>query len=182
MRSAALFFLAFAVTGSATALAKPAASSAQQDALALVRAELDRGAVKLPKGATVVRVDCSRTIALPAGIGLVTVDVTPPARRAGRTTASGLGTFFRAGDVVARIPLTFELEVSSAGLVYDVTRGSALTLVVERGMVEVRTTAVAGADADVGDVLQVLLRPSGRALRARLVAKDRAVAVEDGTR
>jgi hypothetical protein len=44
----------------------------------------------------------------------------------------------------------------------------------------VSTPAVTAGDADVGDVVQVLLRPSGRALRAQLVAKDRALAVEDG--
>jgi hypothetical protein len=52
--------------------------------------------------------------------------------------------------------------------------------VVSRGLVEVTTPAVTSADADIGDVVQVLLRPSGRALRAELVAKDRALALEDG--
>jgi hypothetical protein len=57
-------------------------------------------------------------------------------------------------------------------------RGGALTLVVRRGLVEVTSAAVAGADADIGNILQVTLRPSGRTVRARLVEKDLAELVE----
>jgi flagella basal body P-ring formation protein FlgA len=65
-------------------------------------------------------------------------------------------------------------------LVFELVKGAPVTLVVRRGLVEVTAPAVLSVDADVGDIVQVLLRPSGRAMRAHLVAKDRAVALEDG--
>ena len=56
-----------------------------------------------------------------------------------------------------------------------------LGLVVRKGLVEVSIAGVAGSDADVGGVLPVVLRPSGRVLRARAVDRDHALALEDGT-
>ena len=38
---------------------------------------------------------------------------------------------------------------------------------------------LASMDADVGSILSVTLKPSGRVLRARAVDKDHAVALED---
>ncbi len=67
-------------------------------------------------------------------------------------------------------------SVAVLGLDVNVGKGEA----VRRGLIEVSTQAVTSADGDIGDVVQVLLRPSGRALRAQLVARDRSIAVEDG--
>jgi flagella basal body P-ring formation protein FlgA len=94
--------------------------------------------------------------------------------------ATGVLVFWKESDVVLRIPIHLDLSVPPEALIYDVPKGVALTLVVKRGLVEISTQAVTSSDADVGDVVQVLLRPSGRALRAEIVAKDRAIAVEDG--
>jgi hypothetical protein len=61
----------------------------------------------------------------------------------------------------------------------DVAKGATITLLVRRGLVEVSIGAVAGADGDTGGILPVLLKPSGRVVRARIVDKDHAVALED---
>jgi flagella basal body P-ring formation protein FlgA len=56
-----------------------------------------------------------------------------------------------------------------------VSKGAAITLVVKTGLVEISTKAVANDNADVGDTLPVMLRPSGKVVRAKLIAKDRAL-------
>ena len=55
--------------------------------------------------------------------------------------------------------------------------GLAITLVIRRGLVEVSSAGTAGADADVGDLVPVVLSPSGRTISARLEDADHALAV-----
>ncbi len=148
----------------------------------LARTALVSASVRLPKGATLLsaRPSAGSNVEIPIAPSRVSIDLTPPARRAGPITATAVLVFWKDEEVSARVPLHLDLSVPHEALVYDVPKGGSIVLVVRRGLVEVSAPAVASADADIGDVVQVLLRPSGRALRAKIIAKDRAVAVEDG--
>jgi hypothetical protein len=190
----ALAVLAAAAQAAAAApTTKPAASAAPASPIAtrspvagelaeLARTALSSSVVRLPKGATVLAAHPSSAgkVLVPIAPSHVTIDVTPPARRAGPVTATAVLVFWKDADIAARIPLRLDLSVPPEALVYDVAKGRFVTVVVRRGLVEVTAPAVASSDGDVGDVIQVLLRPSGRALRAEIISKDRAVAVEDG--
>jgi flagella basal body P-ring formation protein FlgA len=57
----------------------------------------------------------------------------------------------------------------------EVPRGSSVTLSIRRGSVEVTTPAVVTRDASFGDVVQVTVRSTGRAVRARLEEGGRAI-------
>jgi hypothetical protein len=148
--------------------------------LEIVRTAIASSGARLPKGATVGAARTTAALDVPIAPSRVTIDVTAPARRVGVVVTTATLSFWNETDITARLPVSLELSVPAGALVYDVPKGGALTLVIRRGLVEVSTPAVTAGDADVGDVVQVLLRPSGRALRAQLVAKDRALAVEDG--
>ncbi|MBX3186768.1 MAG: flagella basal body P-ring formation protein FlgA [Labilithrix sp.] len=154
-------------------------AAAPGELAAIVRTALASSSAKLPKGATITGVRAAAAVELPLAPARVTIDVTPPPRRAGPSVAPAVLSFWGEESVIARVPVSIDLTVPPEALAPDVPKGSALVLVVRRGLVEVTAPAVAGADADVGDVVQVLLRPSGRALRAKIVAKDRAVAVDE---
>lgn len=144
------------------------------------RAALAASPAGLPKYASLKAVRASAVTELGFAPERVTIEVTAPPRRAGAVTTSAVLSFWRnATTVGARTPVTLELDIPQAALVFDVAKGAPIALAIERGLVVVTTTAVAASDANIGDVIQVLLRPSGRALRARIVAKDRAVATED---
>ena len=145
----------------------------------ITRAAIAASGVRLPKGATIVSVHATAAAEVPATRDRVTIEVTAPARRAGSVSTPALLTFWKAADITARLPIIIELSVPPEALIFEVQKGAALSLVVRRGLVEVTAPAVLAVDADVGDVVQVLLRPSGRALRAQLVARDRALAVEE---
>lgn len=168
----------------AVAAAKPAPKKPSRAASIeeVVRAAFARGDAKLPRGASLDGVRATTLAEAPSSFSRAAVDVTPPPRKAGPVSAIALVTFYRGDDVVARVPVSLDLRVAADAVVFDVAKGTGITLVVERGLVEVSAPAVLSQGGDVGDVVQVLLRPSGRALRARLVAKDRAIAVEDGAR
>jgi len=172
-------------TPSGPAAGKPAPTMRRLQAsevTELARAAITAGGSRLPKGATLVT--ARATLATPAteipiAPSRISLEVTPPARKAGPVRATGVLVFWRDVEVAARLPVQLDLSVSPEALVYDVPKGATVTVVVRRGLVEVSSTAVSSADADVGDVVQLLLRPSGRAIRATVIAKDRAVAVED---
>lgn len=149
----------------------------------LARTAAAAGGVRLPRGASIesARLAPGAAPEVPIAPARTVLDVTPPPRRAGTVRAAAVLVFFdRKGDVAARVPVTLELTVPPEALIHDVAKGSTLTLVVRRGLVEIATSAVASSDADVGDVIQVLVRPSGRAMRATILSRDRAVAVETG--
>ena len=148
----------------------------------LARAALVSSTVRLPKGAKVIaaRPSTEGEVLVPIAPTRITMDLTPVARRLGKVTTAAVLVFWKDADIVARTPLRLDLLVPPEALVFDVPKGGVVTLVVRRGLVEVSTSAITAVEADIGDVVQVLLRPSGRALRAEIVAHDRAIAVEDG--
>lgn len=133
---------------------------------------------KLPKKSTVTNIRCTTTPEVPVTISRVTIDVTPPPRKSGTVAATAVLTFYKENDVAARVPVTLDLDVPPESLIYDAPKGTTVTLVVQHGSVEITAPAVTSADADVGDDVQVLLKPSGRAFRTKLVAKDRALMVD----
>ncbi len=142
----------------------------------LVRAAIEPA--RIPRGATVTTVRAT-ALQVPDGFDRVTVDLPTLPRRAGAVTVTAAMSFVSEGDVLARITVPVDFNVPTEALVPDVAKGAAITLLVRRGLVEVSISAVAGADGDTGGILPVLLRPSGRVVRARIVDKDHAVALED---
>ena len=196
MRNRALVLVLALVLGSTpSAMAAPPAKPASpvapavttrvpvaNELLELTRTAITATPVRLPKGATVVaaRPAVSGNVMIPIAPSRVTIDVTTPTRKAGPVATSAVLVFWKGAEIAARLPLRLELSVPPEALVYDVPKGGSVMLVVRRGLVEVSAPAVTSADADIGDVVQVLLRPSGRVMRAQIVARDRAIAVEDG--
>jgi hypothetical protein len=150
-------------------------------------AELDglvRGALNdkpLGHGVTLAAVRVAHPVDVADGWAHIDVDVPHAPKRQGAFTTTAIASFYTAeGEAIARVPVPMELAVSADGALYDTPRGASVTLVIRRNYIEVRTTGMTTADADLGDAVPVQLRPSGRVLRARLTAKDEAVAIEDG--
>ncbi len=135
----------------------------------------------LRRGVTLDAVRADHPIDVIDGWSRVDVDLPRAPKKAGPFATVAVLSFFGAeAEVLARVPVPVELSVSTEGTAFDTTRGAPVTLVIRRPLVEVRVGAFAGADADIGDALPIQLRPSGRVVRARLVGKDEALAVEDG--
>ncbi len=142
---------------------------------------LTRNALKssgLPRGATLGAVRAPAAIVVPAGYDRVVASVARPPRRQGPfETTIGLD-LFGGPEVVAHITVPVQLVLGPEAAAADVPAGALVALVVRRGLVEVSSSATASTAGDVGDVVQVVVRDTGKSLRAQLVAKDRAVAVE----
>jgi Chaperone for flagella basal body P-ring formation len=136
----------------------------------LVRSGLQES---LPRGATVADVHGTST-SVPDGWTRATCEVPRPPHKAGSITSSASLTFFEGEQALWRMSVPVDLALSSEVTAYDVARGGHLTLIIRRGLVEVSASGTAGADADVGDLVPVILLPSGRTLSARLEDKDHA--------
>jgi hypothetical protein len=133
----------------------------------------------LPRHATLGNVRAS-AIDVPAEFHRIAVELPPLPRRAGPTTAQAIVTFLDATDaVLAKAVVPVELMLPPEAAVAEIPRGAPIALIVRKGLVEVTVTGIAAADADVGGVLPITIKPSGRVFRARAIDKGHAVALED---
>jgi hypothetical protein len=136
----------------------------------------------LARGVSLAKVRADRPVDVADGWTRVDVDVPRAPKKAGTFATTAIASLFVGDEVIARLPVPLDLTVSADGERFDASRGASLTLIVQRLFVEIRTEGFAGADADIGEVLPVQLRPSGRVLRARLVSKDEAIAIDGASR
>jgi hypothetical protein len=143
---------------------------------AIVRASLPPESLRA--GVSLGAVHSDRAVEIADGWTHVDVATPRTPKKVGPFATSAIVTFFDDAQVLARIPVPVTLTVSAEGAAFDSPHGRPLTLVVRRSLVEVRVSARAGADADIGDLLPVQVPLSGRTLRARLVSKDEALALE----
>ena len=132
----------------------------------------------LPRGAAITAVRASRALDVASGWDAVTTELPRLPRRAGPLSTTALVTFRAGTEVLGRTSVQVDLLLPATAALPELARGAPVTLVVRQGLVEIRVGASAGADADVGDTIPVILRPSGRVLRARLIERDTALAEE----
>lgn len=110
-----------------------------------------------------------------AGYDRVELSLPKPPRRDGEWSTTAMLRFAEGDRTLTRVAIRCQLTLSKAAAAPDIAKGDPLTLVVRSGMVEVRVKGYAAIDADVGDDLPITLRPSGRTVRAKLVAPNRAI-------
>jgi len=138
-----------------------------------------RRALVLKKGVVLTAVNARNRIKVAAGWNDVEATIPKPPRKTGSWRTNATLRFKLGGATVSTtsVPVVFELDEEAARP--DVERGAAIELVVRRGSIEIRTRGFAATDADIGSVFPVRLRPKGKIVRAKLVSKRRAVALED---
>ena len=137
-----------------------------------------RKAATLPRGVSLAAIHAPRSTDVPDGFDRVALDVGKVARRAGAQPVTARVSFLRGDEVLATVTMPVELSVSAEASRPDAARGTSLTLIVRHGLVEVTTSGVAGADADMGAILPVTVRATGHVVKAKLVEPARAVLVE----
>jgi len=133
----------------------------------------------IARGGTLTNVRASG-VEVPADFDHVTVDLASLPRRAGIVSVTANVAFLAEdGTSLFKTIMPIEISLPPEAAHADILRGQPITLVVRHGLVEVSIGGVAGADADVGQIMQVTLKATGRVLRARAIDKDHAVALED---
>jgi hypothetical protein len=138
----------------------------------------DALAEKLTPGVALSAVHPLQFVDVPEGCTRITADLTRPPHRKGPFPSVVRLTFYDAAQALWMLTVPVDLTLSDEALVSDVQRGNRVTLVIRRGLVEVSSAGTAGADADVGNLIPIVLHPSGRIIQARVEDKDHAVAVD----
>ncbi|MEO8799412.1 MAG: flagella basal body P-ring formation protein FlgA [Polyangiaceae bacterium] len=147
-------------------------------------AELDKttraamAQMRMWRGASLANVRAARSVDVPEGYDRVTVDLPKPPRRTGSFQTTAMLTFEENGTTLAKIPVPVELTLSAEAATPEITHGTEVQLVLRKGLIEVSTPAVAGADGDTGDVIAVTVRASNRVLHAKVMDSAHVLAVE----
>ncbi len=135
-------------------------------------------AAGLGRGATYSGARPGAAVTVPDGYDAVIAEVPRPPRRAGKLATVATLTF-REGDAdLAKIQVPIDIELPKDAVNADVQKGAKVTFVLRRGSVEIRASATAGADGDLGDEIPVTIAESGRVLRGKVVSRDPAVVSE----
>jgi hypothetical protein len=131
------------------------------------------GAVS-PRGGRVEDLIVSTTLSLaatPSSCALVLAEL-PALRRPQMTLPATL--VLEVAGATVRVAASARLALPPDAVAPDISKGSSVSLHLTDGAIEITASAVAATDGDVGQVISVLLRPSGRVARGRLVSKTRA--------
>ncbi len=150
----------------------------------LSRAELEAatrtaGNAGLPRGVTLSTIRPPGSVAVPDGWTSTRLEMGKPPRRTGSWSTSAMLVLAKDAEVLARIPVGMDVTLGAEAAISDVTHGASVTLVIRTGPVEVSTSALVGADGDIGAVVPVTVKSSGRPLRARVLDHDH-VLLEEG--
>ncbi len=142
--------------------------------------ELTRPALagSLPKGARIVGLSASRGAVLAKGTTLAGVKLPKLPKRVGQVSVTLVAELGQEGVVTARLPLRAVLDLDAAATRPAVARGARVDVVIENGRVKVGASAVALADAELGEVSTFKVEATRKVLRARVERPDRAVVVQ----
>jgi hypothetical protein len=132
----------------------------------------------LPPGVALTKVQPGYDIVVPpsATVGPVEIPRHPRQKGTFRTTANVQ--MVANGDIVARVPVPIVLEVSEEAARPDVARGARIGLVIDRRSLRIMTQGSCMLDANIGDVVNVLVVPTNRVVKAKITSRDEAHMVE----
>jgi len=131
----------------------------------------------LPEGVTLTRIQVQHELVTTPGAVVRAATVPRLPRQRGTTQSTAMLEIAGRDDVV-KVPVGITVEIGEAAAHADVPRGARIEVVFERGVVKIATVGVALSDAEIGDTTMVNLVATARAVRVRVVAKDRAEIVE----
>ena len=131
-------------------------------------------AVGLRRGVSIAAVRAPKTSEVADGYTTITASMPKPPRKTGRVPTTCALTFSRGTEVLARLSIPVDLDLAAEAAVPDTAKGAAVVVTVKSGLVEISAAAFAAIDADVGEEILVNLRPSGKQLRAILIAPGKA--------
>ncbi len=134
----------------------------------LVSAALPALSASLPSGVTIKRAKTSSKAVTSPGATVTGVRMPKLPRRQGELLTTATLELSNDGEVVARIPLSLTLDISSAAARPAISKGARVQLMIESGPARVSATAVALADGEVGETLQFRVTATQRVLYGKL--------------
>jgi len=145
--------------------------------LATMASSVLRGA--LPAGVTLISVDpAPHPVLVPEGAAVTAALVPQLPRRAGRARVTVTVELSEQGHVAARVPLSVTVEIGEQAARPDVPKGTALRLLLTRGAIVITAPGVVLSDANVGDTVRAVIRPTGKTVRVVVTSAQEGKVVD----
>jgi len=133
----------------------------------------------LPAGVALVSVDpAPHPVLVPEGASITAALVPQLPRRTGRARVTVTVELSAQGRVAARVPLSATVEVGEQAVRPDVPKGTALRLLLTRGAIVITAPGVVLSDANVGDTVRAVIRPTGKTVRAVVTSAQEGKVVD----
>jgi hypothetical protein len=132
----------------------------------------------LPRGVALTKVAPSYEVVVPPSSTVGNVDIPRHPRQKGPFRTTATVQMVSNGEIVARVPVPVILEVSEEAARPDVARGSRIGLVIDRRSLRIMTQGSCMIDANIGDVVSVLVVPTNRVVKAKITSRDEATILE----
>jgi hypothetical protein len=132
----------------------------------------------LPHGVALTKVSPSYEVTVPPSATVGNIEIPRHPRQKGPFRTTATVQMVSGGEIVARVPVPVILEVSEEAARPDVARGSRISLVVDRRSLRIMTQGSCMLDANIGDVVSVLVVPTNRVVKAKITGRDEAQVVE----
>jgi Chaperone for flagella basal body P-ring formation len=124
--------------------------------------------LSLPKGVTFLAARPKSAVRVPDGFDTLDVEMARFPHREGKHSTTVTLVLRQGDDVIAKVPVSVDFKLGPEAAIADVKKGEKVQFIVRRGQIEIRATASANTDADVGDLVQVTVSDSGKVLKGRL--------------
>jgi hypothetical protein len=132
----------------------------------------------LPPGINVKRAKATaKAVTSPSAI-ITAVRVPKLPRREGEYLTTATIELSNDGQIVARIPLSLALDISSSAALPAVGKGSRVQLMIESGPARITATAIALSDGEVGDTLQFRVASTMKILYGKVIDPSLARVVQ----
>jgi hypothetical protein len=132
----------------------------------------------LPQGVTLTKMQPGFDVVVPPNATVGTIDIPRHPRQKGSFRTTATVDMVSDGEVVARIPVPIILEISDSAARPDVARGARIGLVIDRRSLRIMTAGSCLLDANIGDVVSVLVVSTSRVVKAKITSRDEAQIIE----
>lgn len=132
----------------------------------------------MPAGATLVTIQLPKSVLGVPNVSVGNIRIPRLPKRAGLTRTSAVAELVAGGDVVARVPLTMDIQLDDQATRYLLERGAPLNLVIDTGLTRVTAAATVQNPADLGDVVPCQVSKTHKILRAKVISSREAVVVQ----
>jgi len=99
-------------------------------------------------------------------------------KRVGLTHTSAVAELGVGGEVIARVPITLDIQLDDQASHYLLERGAPLNLVIDTGLTRVSAAALLLAPGDVGDIVSCQVARTRKVLRAKITSSREATVVQ----
>jgi hypothetical protein len=132
----------------------------------------------LPHGVALNKVHPGYDVVVPPSATVGSIEIPRHPRQKGLFRTTATVQMVADGEIVARVPVPIVLEVSEEATRPDVARGSRIGLVIDRRSLRIMTQGSCLFDANIGDVVSVLVVPTNRVVKAKITSRDEAHMIE----